>query len=620
MKTAKSYKILLLIAALFVSLIMVVCGLNFQTASADAVKGSDYFTLSKSGASAITLDGNYATFSVTDGDKISLKNKINVLDFDLVSVIPEQVKEFELQITADAYYVNGNKDADGKMVTGIDRVINFTKKDASTFTVNDNAYEAEFDVAVSVVESLAMDYSNGYLKLSSCTLSDDDYNDFYRIAEKWGIVPAKVAIEFVEVDGDTSVDYKIASINAQSFELTSGDFTSKVEPEILPNDAMILTDKVLGCEYSVTFTQYSVLGGSDEIFCKSTTDGSVVVKENKVVFTKEGALNLEVYKKDAENNDALVKTLTYIVAKEDASAPKYKDIAVAEDARQNFVDAINDKLIDEETDTFVALGSNQYLTLPSFKDLIVDDNTAYSDLKLTVYYRTPTTTSSSTTLRIPLSEAGDYMFYVVAEDKFGNKIDSDKGFFYFDNDGNYVEGDYIDYVFTFSVEDNYPIKVEAASQGKGYKNVSYTATAFDITSSAYTAEYKLFYSATEIGVEDEGWVEIPKASSITDEEYSENGYLYSDIQAIAYNGTTTFTPDKTGYYKISCTVTSNSSNRIESASTIINIEEQPKLVYVDNHWLQNNVWSVVFLSIGTLCLIGIIVLLCIKPKEDKDND
>jgi hypothetical protein len=52
---------------------------------------------------------------------------------------------------------------------------------------------------------------------------------------------------------------------------------------------------------------------------------------------------------------------------------------------------------------------------------------------------------------------------------------------------------------------------------------------------------------------------------------------------------------------------------------IIKVEKEASVVKVDNKWLQNNVWSVVFLSIGTLCLIGIIVLLCIKPKEEIDD-
>ena len=115
-------------------------------------------------------------------------------------------------------------------------------------------------------------------------------------------------------------------------------------------------------------------------------------------------------------------------------------------------------------------------------------------------------------------------------------------------------------------------------------------------------------------------VAIPKASNITDTEYEQDGYDYDDIQAINYNGELTFTPDKIGSYKIVCMATSKVTARDAVGSSIIRIESAPKVVKVDNHWLQNNVWSVVFLSIGTLCLIGIVVLLCIKPKEETDED
>ena len=38
------------------------------------------------------------------------------------------------------------------------------------------------------------------------------------------------------------------------------------------------------------------------------------------------------------------------------------------------------------------------------------------------------------------------------------------------------------------------------------------------------------------------------------------------------------------------------------------------------NWFRNNVWSIVFLSVGTLSLIGIIILLFIKPKEEVETD
>ena len=110
-------------------------------------------------------------------------------------------------------------------------------------------------------------------------------------------------------------------------------------------------------------------------------------------------------------------------------------------------------------------------------------------------------------------------------------------------------------------------------------------------------------------------MEIPQASLITDKYYEKDGFNYDDIQGFAYDGQLTFTPTKMGYYKILCTVTSNNTAKSVQESSIIEVNEKPSVVEPDDGWWGRNVWSVVFLSVGTLALIGIIVLLFIKPKD-----
>ncbi len=590
--------------------------MSFSVASADeTVKGSDYFTLSGSGSSAIDLDGGAAVFTVKEGDVLKFKNKLLVKDITINSTVPSEVTKFSLKITADSFYVNGNKKVDGdsyEMVKEIENVFTF-EKDGDNYKM----YSEGFSNVKTVfsVGNFTIKNENGYLKVNDNSIDNDEY----RISNS-EFADCSIAIEFLELTADTA-GYSIISVamdnKQQNFKLHEGQFTDIVDPiVVLP--AALRTTVAQNTEITLSFTQYSVLGESKDLYIKSDDSYEIEVSGDRIVFWKSGDVDLRVYYKDGDTEKEIYYERITVKEnkKDDASVPTYKNDA---DAKQNFIDAYMAKLKDKDTGTYVALGSNQYLTLPSLEDLIFDDVNAYSELKLTVYYTTPNSSSSSTTLRIPLSDAGEYSFYVVAEDKAGNKMDYQKDFRYEDKNGDLKYGKYKDYIFTFSVEDNYPIKVESAKQGTGYVNVSYTATSFDITSSAYSTEYKLYYSATEIGATDEGWVEIPKASDITDTDYSENGYSYDDIQAIAYNGSTTFTPNKTGFYKIDCTVTSTVSNRMESAQTVINIKEQPKVVVVDNHWLENNVWSVVFLSVGTLCLIGIIVLLCIKPKEEENE-
>ena len=71
--------------------------------------------------------------------------------------------------------------------------------------------------------------------------------------------------------------------------------------------------------------------------------------------------------------------------------------------------------------------------------------------------------------------------------------------------------------------------------------------------------------------------------------------------------------------KIVCKAVSKVSYNVAEDSALIRIKEEGKVVVPDDHWLENNAWSVVFLSIGSLCLIGIVVLLFIKPKDTEDT-
>ena len=135
-------------------------------------------------------------------------------------------------------------------------------------------------------------------------------------------------------------------------------------------------------------------------------------------------------------------------------------------------------------------------------------------------------------------------------------------------------------------------------------------------SSHHLLSYNADVNAT---ADSEGWIKLPSITEIT-EEYAENGFTYTDISGIAYDGEYAFTPVKLGAYKIDCEITSDKSERSASGSTVIKVEKEPTEVKVDTHWFKNNMWSVIFLSIGTLALIGIIVLLFIKPKEEVETD
>ena len=319
----------------------------------------------------------------------------------------------------------------------------------------------------------------------------------------------------------------------------------------------------------------------------------------------------------SEKEDVETYPINIYTSEEDFSAPDYVDDRIYSELYDDYKELV--KKAAKEDGHSIRLGST--FDIPSLENLVRDDYNLYSDLEATVYYKTPSTSSSTSAMSFVVGEAGDYEFFVVFTDKSGNAMEKDK-FYKVDDDGGIIAGTYYSRaVFTFSIVDDAPMSVEApASQGEGYLNTKYIATHFTIESSGYNVKYALYYNEDVNATKDsEGWIELPLISAI-DEEYDEEGFTYEDISAIAYDGEYTFTPVKLGAYKIECKVTSDMSERFASNSTVIKVEKEPTEVKVDTHWFRNHLWSIIFLSVGTLALIGIIVLLFIKPKEEVVTD
>ena len=279
-------------------------------------------------------------------------------------------------------------------------------------------------------------------------------------------------------------------------------------------------------------------------------------------------------------------------------------------------------------DHSIRLGSGNYLELPSMQSLVRDDFTSYDDLSYTVWYKTRTSDWTSTTsFKIPVNSAGVYQFYVLFEDENGNAMDRDN---VVDEDNNFLSDIVIydakenaeaadvtvsgsNFAFRFEVYDDAPITVTEAKGGqeKAYKGITYTAADFEVKAKSPIKEYQLFYSATENGE----YEEILPASELDEEADKET---YDKYQKYAYDGTLTFTPAEIGYYKIVLTVYGEGSIKSASAETVISALSTPtRVVPNENNWFLNNVWSLVFLGIGLLALIGIIVILCIKPKDEE---
>jgi hypothetical protein len=199
-----------------------------------------------------------------------------------------------------------------------------------------------------------------------------------------------------------------------------------------------------------------------------------------------------------------------------------------------------------------------------------------------------------------------------------------------DNDEqNRIMGVYGAYVFSFEIQDNAPINITAVNQINGYVGTRYTVSKFNVSATGYTPTYELYYNAdaTKLPVADweQTWIKIPVATEISEndvlpQELTDNGFTYEDIQNINYDGQLSFTPDRTGKYVVKCTVSSNASVRSATATASVEVKDAPTIVKPVNTWLKDNVWSVVFLSAGTVCLIIVIILLFVQPKEKIEEE
>ncbi|MBR2449070.1 MAG: hypothetical protein IKB30_02995 [Clostridia bacterium] len=632
MNSAKSYKLIVLFTAFVLAIVAAFCSMGVTTArAATEADPYDYFSVTVKDTgdavdSVLAFNNDNLVATVKDGDVLSIDRKLVINDFAMEIVAPDFTKfeKITFKFAASSYYVNGNKNTDGGFDTEIV-----------------NAYDM-----TSAMDKVSVSVDDGYL-----TINNNVYTNAYNRVDVVDLVAATISVEFDLKSGVDNAEFAIKSIDQkasdasgnykQTFEIdeTTEELTKKAYPRIaLGNDVFTRTPSgevklvmLQGKEKSLNFTVYSVLGNVSASSVYMAKDGNntntsillpTVEKPKKVTYKENGNDSFTIKCTDI---DAVIETYgVEVVAYDnnegthvDENAPVYvNDI----DAVEAFKAALAKKVKDEDGKS-IYLGAK--LELPSLADLVFDDVKPYADLTSTVYYFNRSESTTSSNMSFTVSKDGDYIFYVSFSD--GKNAMESKEFFEEDeNDSNVKNyGVYGDYVFNFHVIDDAEILIETSSvEGLGYKNIKYTASKFKIDAEGCTTTYTLYYSADKnADVNDEAdWVKVPAASNVTNTTYNENGLTYDAVKAIAYDGELTFVPTKLGSYKIVCNATSTYTTRTATETSVVRITDSATVVKLPNYWLRDNAWSVVFLSVGTLCLIGIIVLLCIKPKEETESD
>ncbi len=611
---------------------------------------------------------------------VKFVNDLMVNDLDIRMQLPQNaVTSFRFDI--DSHYVNGNpveySNADTEYDKTIENIIKLSYNDEKTKVLCElngvsvgefdlDADNKHFTLKVRVktytddtADANGIKYVRSYLTIGNFDIRanyGDDQKIYYQIKN----------IDERAIATDIELDFKTQKVENESFAIESVDQMSSdisadgqsaykqslvceasqtrinlAKPRVYLNDSFYVRKadgsySSVKIAYNKTYTlnikSCSLLGGYTSLYLIKADYENILLESNtsnpnEITFLKAGVPATFAIGGQQSSTDVIYEEFTvsevkaYDYLDSDANtAPKYINDEVA---YKSFVKAFNDATVVKEDgkETSIAMGTE--FKIPSMKDLVTDDVTPYEDLSTSVSYATRTTRSTASSMKFKINDIGEYEVLV----RFGdgkNTMDAELFYEVDENDENVITyGDYKKFIFNFEIKDNADIVVKAPTvQGKGYIGVKYTASKFTIDAEGKSIKYELFYNPTK-NLEDadaSGWVAIPQASLISDTEYDKDGFDYDEIKEIGYNGKLIFTPTRAGSYMIKCTASSTTSPREASANTFISVNSKPAVVEVPSEWLANNVWSVVFLGVGSLCLIGIIVLLCIKPKEQVDND
>ncbi len=670
----KSYKIIILLTVFIMSIAFAFGFMNTRSAYAEdkplTVSSDvyDYFKLDKSFSARFNPDGLNLNVnksnSIENLRSVKFLNDLIVNDLDIRMKLPASA-ETSFRFDLMSHYVNGNPKEYSKADTTYDTVIE------NIINMSYNADNTKVICKLNGVEvgEIAVD-SEGYFTLQVRVKSYSDNKSYLTIGEfdiraQYGsdqeLYYQIKNIDDKSVATDIELDFRTGNETTETFILESVDQKASDEthaykqslkipadeskltlakPRIYLNDSFYLrkadgeytTVKIAyNKTYTLDITECSLFGGygslylikNDNVLLESNTS-----YPNEIQFLKEGSLVKFAVGGKQNDKDVVyeeftvdeVKPFDYLDSEEN-TVPVY---TYDEIGYKSFENAFKKATVVTSDDKETSIGMGTDFEIPSMKDLVSDDVTPYEDLATVVSYSTRTTETETTTMKFKVNDIGEYKFFVMFND--GKNKMNEKDFFTVDEtDENKIEynGIYKDYIFTFVIKDDADIIVKgAAVQGDGYLGVKYTASKFITDAEGRTLSYQLYYNKTENlkDADAEGWVLVPQASTISDTEYNEGGFDYDEVKEINYDGKLTFVPTRIGSYMIKCTASSSTSPREASAPTFINVSEKPTVVKVPSEWLQNNIWSVVFLGVGTLCLIGIIVLLCVKPKDQVDKD
>ncbi len=355
-----------------------------------------------------------------------------------------------------------------------------------------------------------------------------------------------------------------------------------------------------------------------------TTDGKKIEflkKGNfKFVGTKEESDNVE-FTVDT-NNLPTVSNLGYA----DLTKSETPDNEASLTAYDKYLKAVQAATtVKDDDDSSRPIRVDDDYEVPSVASLIKDDYFNVDKLTGTLYYAGPSATSYSSksisdldSVKFEVSKVGTYSFYILLKNTMVSMTTTDlvqgaDGWYEKDADGN-PTGELIIPVFTFEVGASSSPKITVGTSEKAYYGLTYKVDCFNIVASDYNTEYTLYYSESKIDTStltkyDADTLEGLGMKQVTTENgFSEKNLFDSSAKS--------FTPETKGYYYVVLHVVDFANEHSTAISRVIDATSEVRQVKYETQFFKYNWVSIVLLSVAVLCFVAIIVLLCVKPKDN----
>lgn len=528
-----------------------------------------------------------------------------------------------------------------------------TETDTISFSKQGEEYKMalgeETAVAVADLQSLNLELKDGKVVVDGTELGESAISKEY------------AKIKFI---AKTSFNAFVKTINAK-VDFVNGTFNYGATLNYEEDSFFSRRNAIFGYDYAVNYVAYDT-ASSLKLTLSYKKDGWTepvkATDATKIRFGSVGdyTVTLNAISEDdpskTEEGVVIFSEIYTVTASTDDTTVSFIDKTTATDEYQKIEDGINEEIITNydkykedpanNPASYIAIGDNFYY--PSVNEIINSKYFDASSLKLTLCYASKTSSDFATTTNkyFEITSMGKYCYFILPTDACNNGFVYNQEFkdtYELKEDGWYKGSDLIIPVFRFEVIDNSPPEVTAGFESKAYIGKTYKVSSITIKATSYNAEYQLYYMSVEdfneyyetngkyfnrdsfktgdelnteaYNAELERLVSLGKLVEVKNVKDLQSG---EEVLDAFDSSTMSFTPKK-GHYYLVCSVDSDNGMSDYVITYAISATKKTSSAVFESEWWKHNWKSVVYLGISGVSLVGILLLLFVKPKKKNIN-